>query len=139
MQGLKNKSEINKDAAKLLHEKDYFAPSVHCSYYSCLQLMKYCLNSHFKLTEKEINSKVSRYTRNNKDGSHNFFISFLFNEIKTISNLRESNNFYKKIIILKKIRTTADYGKEEILYNKSNEALTLSSDIIEMIKKHLRL
>lgn len=139
MQGLKNKSEINKEAAKLLHEKDYYAPSVHCSYYSCLQLMKYCLNSHFKLTEKEINTKVSQYTINNKDGSHNFYISFLFKEIKTISTTRESINFNNKINALKKIRTTADYGKEEILYNISNKALTLSGDIIEMIKKHLKI
>jgi hypothetical protein len=138
MIGLKNKSEINKDAAKLLQEKNYYAPSVHCSYYSCLQLMKYCLNSHFKLSEKEINSKVKQYMIKNKDGSHNFYINFLFKEIKNISTTRESNDFNNKINALKKIRTIADYSKEDILFHTSNKALTLSSDIIEMIKKHLK-
>ncbi len=138
MLGLKNKSEINKEAAKVLHEKDYYAPSVHCSYYSCLQLMKYCLNSHFKFSEKEINTKVNQYTTNNKDGSHNFYISFLFKEIKNISTTRESIDFNNKINALKKIRITADYSKEDILFEKSNKALILSGDIIEMIKKHLK-
>ena len=64
MIGLKNKSEINSDAAKLLHDKNYYAPSIHCSYYSCLQLMIYSLNSHFNFTEK--------YVKYNKFSIRNF-------------------------------------------------------------------
>ncbi len=139
MIGLKNKSEINIEAAKLLHDSDYYAPSVHCSYYSCLQLMKYSLNSHFKFTEDEIGSKINEYTRNNKDGSHNFFISFLFKEIKNNYSKRESIDFNNKINTLKKIRTKADYGKDDILHNISNSAITLSNEITAIIKKHLIL
>lgn len=63
----------------------------------------------------------------------------MFKEIETVSSVRESNDFNNKINALKKIRTTADYGKEEILHNVSNKVLSLSSDIIALIKKHLKL
>ncbi|NOQ24641.1 MAG: hypothetical protein GQ564_04695 [Bacteroidales bacterium] len=139
MIGLKNKSEINCEAAKLLHEKNYYAPSIHCSYYCCLQLMKYSLNSHFKFNESEIGTKVNEYTRNNKDGSHNFFISFLFKEIKKNSSTRISIDFNNKINALKKFRTKADYDKDDIHFNVSEKALTLSNDIIFLIKKYFKI
>lgn len=139
MIGLKNKSEINSDAAKLLHDKNYYAPSIHCSYYSCLQLMIYSLNSHFNFTEDEISSKVNEYTRSYKDGSHNFYISFLLKEIKKNSSVRVSLDFNNKINTLKKFRTKADYKKDDIHHDTSNIALSLSGDIITLIKKYFKI
>ncbi|MBI9054417.1 MAG: hypothetical protein JEY96_11405 [Bacteroidales bacterium] len=138
MKGLKNKSEINIAAAKYLHEKDYYAPSVHCSYYSCLQLIKYSLNSHFRLSEKEIEIKINKYKNTKKDGSHNFFISYLFKALKSTS-IKESVDFNNKINLLKKHRVSADYSKNEILYNVSNSAITLSNEITTLLKKNLKL
>lgn len=59
MSKLKAKAEFNIDAAQLLIDKSLYAPSVHCSYYSCFQLMKYTMKEIFGITYDELAQRVS--------------------------------------------------------------------------------
>ncbi|MDY0280344.1 MAG: hypothetical protein RBR35_07270 [Salinivirgaceae bacterium] len=54
MSYLRQKSEFNLDAAKLLQSNSLFAPSVHCSYYSCLQLLKATIIEFFGVSYEEL-------------------------------------------------------------------------------------
>jgi hypothetical protein len=59
MSKLKEKSEFNFDAARLLIDKYLFAPSIHCSYYSCFQLMKFTMKNYFNISYDELNRNIS--------------------------------------------------------------------------------
>ena len=71
MSFLKNKSEINFEAAKLLHQNYLFPAVVHCSYYSCIQLMKHIYLFKIKKTEDNLRQEI----RKSRDkSSHNTLI-----------------------------------------------------------------
>ena len=48
MSKLRQESDFNIDAASALLKQNLFAPSVHCSYYSCFQFLKYTIKEFFE-------------------------------------------------------------------------------------------
>ena len=58
MTKLKQKSEFNFDAAKVLIDTNLYAPSVHCSYYSCFQLMKFALKDFCGINYDELYQRI---------------------------------------------------------------------------------
>ena len=73
MSKLKEKSEFNFDAAQLLIDNYLYAPSVHCSYYSCFQLMKFTMNNFFGIGYDELNTRISVST---SGGTHSYVTNF---------------------------------------------------------------
>ena len=53
MSKLKEKAKFNLSAAEILQENNLFAPSIHCSYYSCFQLLKFTINDFFGISQPE--------------------------------------------------------------------------------------
>jgi len=70
MSNLQNKSEIFFEAAKLLHEKNYYPAVAHSAYYSCYQLFRHFWLYSMNKTESELNYEVG----NTSDRSHEYLI-----------------------------------------------------------------
>ena len=135
---LKSKSQFNLEAARvLIDEHQYFAPSVHCSYYGCFQYIKYKLNtigiSYQKMDDDVANSRQDNVKTLN---SNTYPIDLIFQEIKK-SDILIAKDIRDKIKTLKAFRVKSDYHNEEIDYPKSNTALKLSEEIISLINKKI--
>lgn len=97
-----DKSDKTFDSAEILVKNDQKNSSIHCYYYSCLQLLNHFLNIHCRYSEKEI-----RDFANDKE-SHNKVI----NLVKTKLDEKGVNalNIFGELNLLKKDRVRADYG-----------------------------
>ncbi len=130
---LENKSGINQSAAELLSDKGFYAPSVHCSYYSCIQLMKHLLLCCYKKSEQTIFQEVKDGTDHN---FHNYIINFFVREISHKSrNKNDSSTFRNKINSLKALRNKADYEAKDVDSPSCRAAITTSVEIIDMLRK----
>jgi len=135
MSHLQNKSEVLKDAAGLLHNKNLYPAVAHSAYYSCYQLMKHIWLYSLCKTENElaVQSSVQNI------GSHEFLINQISIYIKN-SGKRDCDehfrNFNQKIGQLKKLRRNADYEDALFDSSKSSSSLSLSTDIIPILKKY---
>jgi uncharacterized protein (UPF0332 family) len=129
MRHLKNKSELNLGAAKLLHQYSYYSSVVHCAYYSCIQLMKHTwLNSMGKS-----DNDLRNLNNSSSQGSH----EVLINQIKIFIQSKSQNGrvFNRDILQLKRLRVNADYDEILIDSKKSNESLILSKSSLNILKK----
>ena len=134
MSFLKNKSEFNLQAASLLIENNCFAPSVHCSYYSVFQLIKY---KYVRL--KEITySVLSQNSFADKRNSHKYLIDEFCLHLQSDSTKKmsifEVRSLKRDIEDLKHFRNESDYDDIEINISKSTKALNLSESIIKRVK-----
>ena len=133
---IKSKSEFNLAAAKvLIEEHEYYAPSVHCSYYGCFQFIRYKLNSlgyTYDIIDKEIAS-------NERLHSHKYPIKLIVDKLreKTTSDIYYSRTVNDKIKLLKTFREESDYHNKNITCPQSKDALSLSNEIIQLINKKL--
>ena len=135
MSKIKAKSEFNLLAAKvLIDEHDYYAPSVHCSYYGCFQFIKYKLNQlgqTYDIVSQTIEADKTLH-------SHTYPINLLLQELSAKGvNRHDVREVKEKINDLKYFRVVADYHDKEISFQDSNKALTLSNEIISIINKKL--
>lgn len=128
---LKNKSELNLGAAKLLHQYSYYSSVVHCAYYSCIQLMKHTwLNSMGKS-----DNDLRNLNNSSSQGSH----EVLINQIKIFIQSKSQNGrvFNRDILQLKRLRVNADYDEILIDSKKSNDSLILSKSSLNILKKNV--
>ena len=100
MSNLKNKSELNIYAAKRLIEENIYPPSVHCSYYSCIQLLKFKMNDFFGITYEQLNTDISFSNK----GTHQYIISYITRKIRENIS-RDIPKFFK---INKRFKNTLD-------------------------------
>jgi hypothetical protein len=128
MNELKYKSSFNSASADLLIEKTYYASSVHCSYYSCLQLAKHILLNTYQIKESTFNSYP--------EGSHEFIKNEISKRISTeLNDRKESANFNSLFSLLKKIRKEADYSEIQIDISKANYSVKLSKDLNRILNR----
>lgn len=136
MSKLKQKSEFNFDAALVLIDKSYFAPSVHCSYYGCLQLMKYSIKKYFGIEYADLKTSILASASKN---SHVYIINFIYSELYNKIGVHESRKFKRKINDLKQFRVESDYEDIEINYSYSSKALAKAESIKQDIKKYFNV
>ena len=128
---LKNKSEMLEESAQLLHQKTLYPGVAHAAYYSCFQLMKdICIFKIYK-NEQEFNSGVSLSVL----GSHEFVLNEIVKYIE-VKDKSESRVLRCKIPQLKTLRVKADYKNEDFKYDDSQSSLTLSKEILQILKKY---
>lgn len=79
--GLLNKSALNSNAAEILNSSPnyHYCSSIHCAYYSCLQMLRYILFEVFKEDEDKI--FANRSTGIIKKGEHEYFIDKIHEDI----------------------------------------------------------
>jgi uncharacterized protein (UPF0332 family) len=125
MSKLKEKSEFNIAAAELLLEKDYYAPSLHCSYYSCFQLIKFTIKDFFGTDYETLSSNIS----SSKKNTHQYIIDHISNELINFTDTKTGRDFKRKIKDLKQFRQESDYDDMEITIEKGNAAYLQAVEI----------
>ena len=125
MSKLREKSKFNLDAAEVLIGESLYAPSVHCSYYSCFQRIKCILPEYYGITYEQIDI----YVANLSTSEHNYLIRFLSSEIKKNVGDKEYRDFSNDIKDLKQFRTNSDYKEIEVTSILSDKALNIAKRI----------
>ena len=130
MSYLKEKSNFNIDAAELLQNKSLFAPSVHCSYYSCLQLMKVAINEFMGIPFEELENQTGSM---NTD-THNYIIKMIGDSIRNYSK-EEHSIFGRNIKVLKQFRINSDYKNIQITTSESFKAIRIAKEIRSQLQE----
>ncbi len=125
MSKLRQKSDFNIEAAKLLIKGSYFAPSVHCSYYSCFQLLKYTIKEFFGTDYNTLAVNIS--TSGKK--THQYVISYITDELENLAGKEESRKFKRTINDLKQFRLESDYENIEVNIDQGQVALDKANEI----------
>ena len=138
MSELENKSEINYDSAKILHERGYYPSVAHCSYYSCYQLFRHIWFHGMGKNEYDLKFVIDsiKDKRTESKGSHDVLI----NEIQKYIKENNSNDFRvinSNIAQLKRLRNSADYEDKAFRYNESLKSIQLSDELRPVLKKYL--
>lgn len=134
---MNNKSNIYMKAGIYLLNNRFYAPSIHCFYYSVLQYMKYLLAN---LKENPISYEEQSSHR--EENSHNYIIHEVINRIN-LKDYRKVKKIQEDIKILKKYRVNADYTQtsfsEEECVNIREKAETLKSMLKNYYNNKLEL
>ena len=127
---LKEKHQLNIEAADLLIKNSNFAPSIHCNYYSHFQYIKYILNQKFGISYDDQASKVEM----TKGGSHIVIKNLFYEQLRSL-NVKEKQitDFNKKHERLKSLRTRADYKNEKIGLRLAQKSEKLRIELINTI------
>ncbi|TKG95206.1 HEPN domain-containing protein [Puteibacter caeruleilacunae] len=135
MSKLKQKSEFNISAADTLLKEHLFAPSVHCSYYSCFQLLKYTIKEFFgdDYSTQAVNISTS------KQSSHQYVINYIAKELRGFAEVSESQEFKRKIKDLRQYRIEADYENIEVNSDKGNMAFDKANEVRSYIIKNFNV
>lgn len=131
MSSLRNKSEINIDAAEHLDDKGVYPPVAHCAYYSCYQFMKHIWLHSMNKTDNDL----ELLTKNTKEGSHEILINQIIKYLNTKN--QDTRTFRTEIVSLKKLRHKSDYDNVEIGSEISANAIKLSRSSLVVLKKCL--
>ncbi len=121
------------DASTLLIKEGFYAPSVHCSYYGCLQFLKYTLKTFLGTSYEDIESQSAKTV-----GSHKYIINNILLNYRNKVGIREYKDIKRSLLDLTEFRIQSDYENKQIIIDQSEKALTLSKSIIEEIKKKLK-
>jgi len=134
MTNWKIKADENIKCAEILINGRKFSSSVHCSYYSNIQLLLHVLHEEFNKTEDQIDEE----SKKDENGFHIWLKNYITRELTTrqFMILRDFNNYFGK---LKKIRIKADYKNIIISENKAKEAQDASLLIKRIIEENFRL
>lgn len=124
------KSNQNLTAANLLLRNSLYPPSVHCSYYSCIQLMFHILFIKLKLNEASFKADV----RNHKTGSHVWASKLIESEIYKIDR-NEYKWFQKSFPEIKKLRENADYSPFPMKQGDGHDAIRRAESINNLMTR----
>ncbi|MBP6532464.1 MAG: hypothetical protein KA285_04220 [Bacteroidia bacterium] len=128
MSYLLKKSNDNFNAALTLstEPKARFCSSIHCAYYSCLQMIIHILLDQTKKTEIEI-----RQLANDSKNTHIYYI----NEVRKLVETRNPKDVlvYKKIDDLKDFRVKSDYHDQPITEQQSSNATGIAQQIRDLL------
>lgn len=126
---LKKKSDENQNSAQILLSNNLFSSSIHCSYYSCVQLMKHILFEE-GLTEMELKNRQDASGRN----LHEFLINHFIDGLRQDNLYKQYRNTIVKLPDLKHLRVNADYKEQEIRESDAQFAINLSKRISSDLK-----
>ncbi len=117
MDEFKIKSEFNKAAANLLLNNQLYAPSVHCSYYMCVQLMLHILFHKKKIQKADFDSDMKK----RRDGTHGHAIYLIGLDLIKIE--KDSYKRFQALIPkLKEYREKSDYTDQPVLQQMGYDA-----------------
>jgi len=133
---LRDKSTLNFDAAKLLKESPNYhhCSSIHCSYFSCFQVIKYIVIEIYGINEESI-YMARRPDPTRPKSEHEYLIEYLHRKLIEKKQLIDASAFKNKINELKSLRTVSDYKTESIDKTKSDKAYNLADEISMILKK----
>lgn len=117
---LLEKSKESIESAWFLIGEGKNASSIHCSYYSCIQIIRHILLHVHKKTEATIKVESKAFS----GGSHEYLIDCVVKDL----NKRGYNTsrLYTNLYLLKRMRTEADYLDINITPVNSNRAFRVA-------------
>lgn len=131
MSVFKNKSEINLEAAALLHDEGHYPAVAHSSYYGCFQFMMHIWVSTLGKTSSDLEA-ICKIT---KGKTHTVLLNEIVRYISS-KDRHDGRTINNSIGSLKKIRVDSDYKEIEILFPDSKSALEESSKTLKLLKKY---
>lgn len=123
---IREKGEFNDAAAQLLYDHNYYAPSVHCAYYSCFQLLKFLINDKLNTPYAQQDIEIASNTMRSHSYVWGKINSFLTTKEKDVSKLRDIRTKYKDLQLL---RVRSDYENSQIDESSSRKALQYSDEL----------
>jgi hypothetical protein len=139
---LRDKAITNLDAALILKEQPnrHHCSSIHCSYYSCFQAIKYIIISDLGLSDADIitNREKESYLYNGKmvkPSEHDFLITYLHKNIIYLKELKDAQMFSENMNKLKSLRNNSDYKPILIEKDKSDNALNYAETVHKILKR----
>lgn len=135
MSFLKEKVEFNKSAAELLYDNNFYAPSVHCAYYSCFQLLKYLIKEKLFIDYFQQEIEISE----DRTRSHAYVHKKILDEIQLKE--KDTNKFREirtKLKDLQELRIKSDYRNIQIDELLGRRAIEYSNDLKNYFKEKLK-
>lgn len=126
---LKKSEENRKAALKLWSVEKWFAPSVHCAYYSCVQLMIHIIMTVGGKKYETMESEIGSF----RGGSHGYYIQQVQSLLVNSGKANKIKDF-SQIKTLKTYRETSDYKPVEVTYDDSDKANSLAEKISKLLK-----
>ena len=126
------KSEQNRIASIYLKDKQLFAPSIHCGYYSCLQK----IIGFFIYFYPEIH-EGSYKLEGKKGNTHSYYIREFSDILRNKFNKRDARDVKDSMFVLKQFRIESDYENVELKQVDIEKAHKLTADIHRLIKKYI--
>lgn len=123
------KSEENLSSAKILIANECFNSSVHCSYYSSVQLMIHLLLNRFDFTQEKLASSA----KSENKGSHVYAKNFLFKKMAEMDKRFKAIDFNRLVGELKNKREQADYHEVEVDSDFSQNAITQAESVNKIL------
>jgi len=121
---LRAKADFNKEAADVLFQQSLYAPSVHCAYYSCFQLLKYILKTKLNKPYAQQAAEISAST----GGTHAYIKSQILREIAS-SDRQNYTDVNRKLGDLKLFRERADYDNVQIDIEFSEKSIRYATEL----------
>jgi uncharacterized protein (UPF0332 family) len=125
---LSNKSEMNFSAAEQLQKNAHYCSTVHCSYYSSLQLIKHILLHRVYGTEEQLSAK-----KDGNEGLHEFYINEVVKFLK--NNNKDWRTVNTEINQLKKLRVKADYKDLPVDFEDGRKSILLAGNTNKILKQ----
>lgn len=126
------KSDENISSAKLLIENNCYASSVHCSYYSSVQIMIHLLLNKFGYTPEKLEADAKSQFK----GSHIFARDVIRDKMKDLGIRFKAQEFYREIGELKNKREQADY-QEKLIDKDFSESAVAQADNVNLILEEI--
>lgn len=133
MSKLKEKAKFNIMAAELLQRESLYAPSIHCSYYSCLQLLKVTMNEFYEVDYATLEQDIREARTKEKLNTHTYLIKKVGDGVREYSKV-EHTQFSRKIKDLKAYREQSDYEDVEITTTESSKAFEIAKELQTQLK-----
>lgn len=130
MNGFLEKTKQNINAAQALLAQNYYASSVHCAFYACVQTLLHVLFVKLKYDKTKFINDIQQ----KKTGTHVHAFSLIEDEMKKARH-PDIHWFRTNFTNLKKIRIKADYKEESISHSEGHDALNKANAINNIINK----
>jgi hypothetical protein len=130
---IKSKQNI-KAAHEMISTFGFFSSSIHCSYYSCVQLLIEILINDFGIPDHEIVNEA----RKDGTGSHVFASNTVFSEIHK-EEWKTARDFNRDIEKLRRRRENADYHEFQVSKEYSMDAFKEANNINTALVRFFKL
>ncbi len=134
MSHLREKALVNLEVAEYLVKESKYAPSVHCSYFGCLQFLKYTLRKFRDETYEDIEKQCNIYL----GGTHGYIIDSCLAEYRKKVDFAKHKEIKRELKDLKEFRVSSDYFNVEVGDVEGEKSLKYSQKIIREIGKVLK-
>ena len=128
MNELKDKSELNMNAAEKMFECSYYDSVCHPAYYACLQLMSHKLIRKGVGLDRQWSIASSQYGGN----SHKALLSEIKKHLR-ISDYKDEKRYKNDILKLKEMRERSDYKLFRISKEESENCINMAKFVIGII------